>query len=458
MFRKAMQSRVGWVIRWASALFLMALGIFPRSAAADAERSSSARLVTSSEPGWPQWRGPRRDGICDETGLLLNWPEGGPRLLWKTNGLGGGYSAPILTGGRLFLAGDVGEELRIFALDFLGRRLWQATNGEFWKEPFPGSRASCTVHGGRLFHLNAHGRLACLDPATGREHWAVNVLERFGGKNITWALSECLLVDGPRVIVTPGGEKALMAALDVRTGETVWTTEPLRGGASPSAAHQRVEDPAGVADNASYSSPILFTQDGRRQLVSCSLRHVFGVDAETGKLLWTHPMRTRHQVIAMAPVLVNGGVFVTAPDTPDAALLRIRFEGDGVVVEQPWITRLDTCHGGVVVKDGALYGSWYRARKGWACVDGATGEVRYETDAIAKGSVLYADGRLYCLAEDGEMCLVKPTASGFEFNGRFRLVPERKSDVWTHPVIHEGRLYLRYHETLFCYDVQARRL
>jgi len=405
---------------------------------------------------WPQWRGPRRDGVCDETGLLQQWPEGEPKLLWKSTDLGRGYSAPIIVGQRIYLAGDVGDDLAIFALDLDGRQVWQTKNGRAWNGPYPGARASCTFSDGRLYHLNAHGRVACLDAANGVELWSVNLVERFGAKVITWGLSENLLVDGPRVIVTPGGSKALIAALDKKTGETVWASEPLRLGKSDQPSHERVAEPSGQIDNASYASPILFKLGVRRLLVNCSLRHVFGADADTGQLLWSRPMPTRYSVIAITPVRVGDGVFVTAPDGQGGKLFRLRADGPQVRVEEAWRAELDTCQGGVVPVNDALYGAMYRERKTWLCVDAQTGKVRYRLEDLAKGPLLYADKRLYCLSEEGEAALLNPTANGFEVLGRLRLVPERKSDAWTHPVIANGRLYLRYHETLFGYDVRAK--
>lgn len=419
------------------------------------DSSKQAELVASPEPGWPQWRGPRRDGISTETGLLQSWPEGGPRLLWKSSGLGQGYSAPIITGGRIYLAGDVGEHLLVFALDGEGRRLWTATNGASWKTPYPGARASCAYADGRVLHLNAHARLACFEAGSGRELWAADLRERFGSRKTTWAVSECVLVDGSRVIVTVGGTKALLAALDLKTGDTVWTTPPLILGASPSPSQQRVSQPAGEADPPSYASPILFQFGGRRHIVGCSQRHIFGVDADSGKLLWTRPLQTRYLVVAMTPVLVGDAIFVTAPDSEDARLYRLRNSEEGVEVEEVWATKLDTCHGGVVRRGDALYAAWYRKGKGWACLDARTGAVRFQTEALAKGSVLYADHRLYALSEEGEMALLRPTESAFEFEGRFRLVPDRQSDVWTHPVILDGRLYLRYHDILSCFDIRS---
>src|SRR5574340_339127 len=171
-------------------------------------------LIASPEPGWPQWRGPRRDGISAEKGLLQGWPEDGPRLVWKAGELGTGWSSPIVVGNRLYITGDVDDDLVIFALDLDGKPQWRAVNGKAWKGAVPGARACCAFSEGRLYHLGAHGRVACLDAASGKELWAVDVLERFQSRNVTWGLSECLLVDRARLIVTPGGKTALVAAPD----------------------------------------------------------------------------------------------------------------------------------------------------------------------------------------------------------------------------------------------------
>ena len=419
--------------------------------------AASPQLVASPEPGWPQWRGPRRDAISTETGLLKTWPSGGPKLLWKTNGLGRGYASPIITGGRMFVAGDAGDHCIIFSLDTAGRHVWQATNGASWKGPYIGARASCAYRDGRLYHLNAQGRAACWEAASGKELWSVNVKERFGGKINTWGYSECLLVDDGRVIVTPGGTNALMVALDAKTGATVWTTPPLLLGPSENPARQQVAEPAGEADSASYASPILFTLEGRPQLVNCSMRHVFGVDARTGALLWTRPLQTRYLVIASTPVLVQDAVFATAPDTEQATLYRFQNTAAGLSVTNLWTTKLDTCSGGLISIGDSIFGAWYRQHggRGFGCLDSRTGEVKYFTKDLAKGSLLYADGLLYCLSDEGEMALLKPTPTGFEFAGRFQFVKEPNKDVWAHPVILDHKLYLRWQDTLFCYDIKA---
>jgi outer membrane protein assembly factor BamB len=369
--------------------------------------------------------------------------------------MGQGYSAPVFAQGKLFLTGDVGEHLVIFSMDLQGQILWRATNGVCWKNPYPGARALCTLQDGRLFHMNAHGRLGCFDPETGRELWQVNVLERFKGQNITWAISECVVIDQDKVIVTPGGTLALMAALHVKTGDTVWASEPLKLGASPSPRFQRLAVPAGGIDGASYASPLLFTWGGRRYLVSCSQRHVFGVDADTGQLQFTRPFPTRYLVIAGTPVWCGDGFFITAPDTEKGGIrYRLVKRQNALDVEEVWSSTLDTCHGGVIYIGGRLFGTWYRREKGWACVDADTGQVVYQARDWPMGSMLFADQRLYGFTQEGEVLLLQPTSTQFSVQGRFRLIQDRVTDAWAHPVIHQGRLYLRYHDTLYCYDIR----
>ena len=414
-----------------------------------ADGAAHARVLASCEPGWPQFRGPRRDGICDERGLLSAWPEAGLKLLWSVTNIARGYSSPVIANGRFFITGDADEELHIFAFDLDGRSLWRATNGLGWKEPYPGARSSVTYSGGRIYHQNAHGRLACYDAATGGEIWASRLLEQFGGKEIMWGLSECVLVNGDNVYATVGGSEALLVALDKSTGQLRWKSQPLlesEGGGAP--------------ERASYASPILVEFGGRQLLIGCSLRHLVCLDAQDGKLQWTRPMPTTHSVLALMPVLVGDAVFVTAPHGQGGALFELKSpaEPDGPVgAKELWRTRLDSLQGCVVHLDGKLFGSYYSRGKGWAAVDASNGRVLYERPEFAKGSVLAAEDRLYVLCEDGWMLLLQPGQNHFEVRGRFRLAEAKARDAWAHPVIHQARLYLRYHETLSCYDIKARR-
>ncbi|MDH7569992.1 MAG: PQQ-binding-like beta-propeller repeat protein [Armatimonadota bacterium] len=249
-------------------------------------------------------------------------------------------------------------------------------------------------------------------------------------------MSECLLVDGSRVIVTPGGNKALMAALDTRTGATVWTTPPILG------------------DQATYTSPILFRYGGRRLIANCSAKHGFGVDADTGKLLWTVPLESRYHATCATPVYADGALFYVSPYGPEGARYNLSVTPQGIRATLAWQTSLDCLTGGAIVVDGTLFGSGYQTTRWWHSLDWRTGAERYQLRDLLKGAAVYADGRLCCLSEDGVVALLRPTAEAFEVAGRFRLVDARKRDAWAHPVLLHGRLYLRYHDTLWCYDVR----
>lgn len=410
----------------------LTLCLFLTLASATWAQAPAGGLIASPEPGWPQWRGPRRDGISGETGLLSSWPAEGPKLLWKIDGLGKGWSSPIVVGERIYITGDVGEDLLVYALDHTGTVRWQTKNGRSWKNPYPGARACCVYSDGRVYHLNAHGRLACLDADSGRELWAVDVLDRFKGKNITWALSECLLIDGQRLIVTPGGDNALMAALDRQTGETIWTTPALEG------------------DQTSHSSPILFRDEGRRIIASCSSAHGFGVDADTGQLLWTVPLKNPHGVNASTPIYGSGCVFFMTPDSEKGRLYRLGNQS----VEHVWSSPVDAVTGSGVLVDGTLFAAGYRSMKWWFAVDWKTGETLAELKDLTTGAAVYADGRLYVLDERGAVALLKPGPGGLEIVSRFQLTADRVRDAWAHPVLLDGRLYLRYHDTLWCYNVR----
>ncbi|NQT17912.1 MAG: PQQ-binding-like beta-propeller repeat protein [Planctomycetes bacterium] len=428
--------RRGRIVRSCMVLCLLAASALAGVAPASGAEAPADGLIASPEPGWPQWRGPRRDGISDEKGLLPRWPEGGPRLLWKVNGLGRGWSSPIVVGGRLYIAGDVDDKVVLFALDTDGSPLWQATNGKAWQGSFPGSRACCVFSEGRLHHLNAHGRLASFDAASGKELWSFNILDRFQGKNITWALSECLLVDGPRLIVTPGGKKGLVAALDKRSGATLWTTEPL------------------ADDRTSHSSPILFRHAGRRLIANCSGSRGFGIDADGGTLLWTVPLENRYKTNVSTPVYGQGSVFYVTPYSEEGRLYRLRPNAEGMTAEHVWHASLDTVTGGAVLVDGTLFAARYRKPKWWFATDWQTGETKSELEEFSTGAAIHADGRLYLLDETGTVGLVKPGPGAMETVGRFRLLPDRVRDAWAHPVLFDGRLYLRYHDALYCYGVR----
>ena len=239
-------------------------------------------------------------------------------MLWSKSGLGTGWSSPIIVGQRLYITGDVGDELLVFALDLSGNEVWRSPNGQAWTGSYPGARAGCCYSANRLYHLNAHGRLACLDATTGLVAWTMDILEQFAGQNITWALSENVLVDGQHVIVTPGGARGLMAALDKMSGEMVWTTPPL------------------PAERTSHCSPVLFEYQGRCIIASCSATHGFAVDASSGALLWTVPLKNQFGVNVATPIYDAGSIYFVTPYGEEGRLYRLRREGPQIVAEEAW--------------------------------------------------------------------------------------------------------------------------
>lgn len=400
-----------------------------------ARAADAGRVVASAEKDWPQWRGPTRDGICREKGLLQQWPEGGPKLLWSAGGLGKGYGSPIIVGDTIYVTGDVGKEFVVFALGQGGSVKWRTVNGEAWLKSVPGGRATCCYDEGQIYVMNAHGRLVRLDAASGTETWAVDVLETFEGKNITWGISESVLVEGGSVFVTPVGTKALMAALDKRTGETLWTTDPIPG------------------EQVTYSSPILVNLQGRKQLISCGAKFAFAVDAGSGELLWKHP-HALSSAICGSPVYHRGAVYISngSKDVGKVYCLKIT----GPEPQMAWSCDLgNTYAGNVVCVDGTVLGSKKRepGKKGWQWLDAETGAIRHADNEMHSGSVLYADGRFYCLTDHGVISLHKPAGKALETVGKVEVVTGKK-DVWAHPVICNGLLYIRFHDTLYCYDIR----
>lgn len=389
-------------------------------------------LIPSAAPDWPQWRGPRRDGISDDKNLLQQWPEGGPKLLWTATGIGRGYSSPILVDDAIYITGDEEKDLAISAFSLTGERIWKTSNGQSWTKSFPGSRSSCAYDDGRIYHLNAHGRLACLEAATGKEIWARGILEQFEAKNIMWGISESPIVHGDSVFATPAGSKGLMVALDKRTGKTIWAAEPLEG------------------ERASYSSPILAQLGDRSVLINGGAEYLFAVDAQSGELIWKLPQVDPDNTVNTTPVLNGQMLLLTNSSRGFGAAYGVKMTGESAA--RTWTTELTISHGGTVCIDGQLCGSSGRGEvRGWVNIDANTGKAR-QVGELPGGSVIYADGCYYCLTDRGAMNLRKMNNGKFETVGSFQLAEGK--DAWAHPVVCRGLLLLRYHDTLYCYDVR----
>ena len=393
--------------------------------------------VAGSAAEWPQFHGPRRDNLSDETGLLEQWPPDGPKLLWTARGIGHGFSTVAIAGGLIYTAGNVGPDTVITALDLDGKTQWTANNGPACKHDRPGTRSTPTLDGHRLYHENADGDLACLDARTGKRVWSLNILKKFSGRNTKWGLSESPLIDGNKVICVPGGVNAGMAALDKTTGETVWVCK------------ETTEKPG-------YASPIVVEYGGIRQIVTMMQRSVVGVRADTGKLLWRQPHVAFADETVSTPLFHDRFVFVSTLFPGSSQLIELSAEGDGIAAKRAWKSMaLCNHHGGVLLVDGHLYGSTARGK--WECVALKTGKVVHAAKGVGKGSLTYADGMLYTYGEKGgAVGLVKATPEGHQVVSRFRIPKGGRGPAWAHPVVCGGRLYLRHGDFLYCYDIQAR--
>jgi len=396
--------------------------------------------LTAAPPScdWPQFHGPRRDNLSTETGLLKQWPEGGPTLLWTVRGLGHGFSTVAVAGSLLYTTGNVGEDTVITAIGLDGKVAWRAKNGPAYERSHPGTRSTPTIDGGRLYHENADGDIVCLDATTGSSVWRLNILKRFDGRNIQWALAESLLIDGDNVICTPGGKEIGLAALDKNTGKTVWTS-------------------TGIGDKPGYCSPILVEHEGLRQIITMMARSVVGVRAADGRLLWRAEHVTRYDENIQAPTFHEGYLFFSTRTT-GSKLLRLTVDGRTCSAETVWANReMDNQHGGVILLDGHLYASNYSARPGpWVCLEFATGKRTCAEASLGRASFTFADGMLYAINHRGTAALVRPTPQAFQIISQFMIPKGGRGPTWAHPVVCGGRLYLRHSDLLFCYDVKAR--
>lgn len=404
----------------------------------------AAALFAASPADWPQWRGPTRDGKSPDTGLLQQWPEGGPKLLWKATGLGGGYSSVAVVGERIYTEGDAGENSAVVALSRAdGKKLWSSRLGKGgapgWGG-FAGPRATPSVEGDRVFAVGQFGEVACYDAGSGEELWRKSYEADFGATRPEWGFSGSPLLDGGHVLVAPGGAAGSVAALDPRTGALQWRTADFKDG-----VHYTSLTPADIG--------------GQHQYLFLSDASLAGI-APDGKVLWRTARKGATAVIP-DPIYSDGRLFTTSGYGTGGNLFSIAAQAGRYTVEETAkLKPFETHIGGTVLVDGRVYG--HSEKGGWTCLDLKSGKILWQEKAkFGKGSIVYAGGRLILREEDnkgsrkGRVALIEPSAEGWRERGMFAQPDRTETHAWAHPVVIGGRLYLRDGDVLLCYDLKA---
>jgi outer membrane protein assembly factor BamB len=389
---------------------------------------------------WPAFRGSQRDGICRETGLLKEWPEGGPPLAWKTTGLGEGFSTVTVVGNVIYTQGHKDGKQWVMALDAnnKGKLIWEADFGPVRHDGAgkSGSRSVPTVDGDRLYTTGIAGEVVCMDRKDGKIIWQKDFVKDFGGKVQMWGYAESPLVDGPWVICTPGGEKNTIVALDKTNGEKVWG--------------------AAVGDPAGYSSAIKATIDGVDQYINLTAKGVISVRADDGKFLWRYDAPGKKGINISMCIISGNSVFASTGYGIGGGRVDVKGSGDQFEAKEVFFTKkMQNHHGGMFLLDGMLYGC--SNPKDLSCMDYKTGEIKWSDQSSGKCSVLYADGMIYCRDENGPISLVEATPDGFKLKGRFVQPDRSKLNSWPYMVIANGMLYVRDQDVLLCYDVREKK-
>ena len=400
-------------------------------------------LVTAHAGDWPSWRGPARDDVSMEKGLLKSWPSNGPKKVWMSRDAGLGYAGFSVANGALYTMGAFGGTEKLIAYRAVSssstnQKVWELEVGDLLTNGWgDGPRTTPTVSNGKVYALGGKGNLVCADARTGQKIWDVHLVKDLGGKVPGWGYTESVLVDDGRVICTPGGKAGALAALDAETGKILWRSKEF-------------------TEPAQYSSPIVINHGGKSQYVQLVMKKLVGIDAKNGKVVWTSDWPGKVAVIP-TPIYSDGHVYISSGYGIGCKLVELTSSGARDVYDNKI---MKNHHGGVIKIGDHLYG--YSDGYGWVCQDFKTGELVWnEKKALGKGAIAYADGRLYCLGEgDGRVILIEATPKGWSPKGEFTISPQTKQrnpkgKVWTHPVIANGKMYLRDQELIFCYDISS---
>ncbi len=402
---------------------------------------------------WPQWRGPNRDGICSETGLLKSWPQEGPKLLWELTGLGVGYSSLSIVDGRLYTMGDISLESEkaqcVIAYDLSTRkRLWATKVGSPYSD---GPRCTPTFDNGLIFAIGTSGDIVCIDADTGRVRWKKNLRSDLGGSsNPKWRFAESPLVDGDKLLCTPGGRNSVIAALNKKTGEIIWKSSMPNIG------------PKGK-DEAGYSSIIKTLAGGIWQYIQLTNKGLIGVSAEDGRFLWGYN-KIANRVANVSTSVIHGDyIFCSTAYGTGSALLKMVAEDNNVTAQEVYFLDARTFqnhHGGFVRLGDYIYGGHDHNKGKPTCLNMKTGKIMWQQNQPGGGSaaVLYADGHLYFRYQDNVLALIEANPDSYNLKSTFKL-PERRGmgeNGWAHLVIVDGRLYVRDADVLLVYDIKEK--
>jgi outer membrane protein assembly factor BamB len=390
--------------------------------------------LTTIAAEWPQWRGKNRDGISGETGLLASWPSGGPPVLWKTTGLGQGFSSLAIAGGRVYTQGQRGERQHVVAFDAgSGKKLWETPTGAaFFESAGNGPRGTPTIDGDRLYAVAADGTLVCLNTATGKLVWSQNLVQSYGGAALKWGFSESPLIDGDRVVVMPGGPGASVVSLNKFNGALQWKTG---------------------SEKASYASVIVADIGGVRQLVALTGDALLGIKEDSGEILWRYTKVSSVAVSIATPIYHDGHVFISAAYDAGCALLKL---GPPTVTEVYFNRNMRNHFSTSVLVGDVVYGF---SENILTALEFKTGKVAWKHRSVGKGPVIYADRHLYLLGEDGVMALAEATPQEYKEVSRFEITIDPRPKwcpFWSLPAISDGKLYLRVQDHLICYNIKAR--
>jgi len=383
-----------------------------------------------------QWRGPNRTGVYPNEKLLKQWPADGPKLIWSHENIGEGLASPAVTDKYVYINGMIDETGYLHAFDLQGNLLWKSNYGAEWSESYPGARSTPTVVDGKIYFSNAHTQVFCINAGDGKLVWSRNLINDFAAQNLRWGITESLLIVGEKLYCTPGGPDDFMAVLNRNTGETLNTIKV-------------------AGKKSAYCSPVLITHNNRELILTMSGETLICIDAKSEKLLWQKNHKTRYGINPNTPVYDNGLIYtVGGYGTTGSQMFKLN--KDGSDAKLLWKEKtLDSQFGAAEIVDGFIYGSGHK-NKGWHCLDASSGKVMYTSKKLGKkGNIIYSDGLFYCYDESGLFGLVKPDPADFQLISKFE-IPLGSAQHWAHPVISDGRLYVRHGNALMVYNIAGK--